>query len=144
MTKPYSLFCWHHRREIEFDLVGVGVFRESESLREPHHVRVHADGLLAEGVAEQNIGGFSPDAGKGQKIVELIGNFALETLDDFTTAVVNRTSLVPVEIDVMYLLFQFRQRRSGVVLCGSVFFEKRAGHLVHKVVPRLSGQDKSD
>ena len=65
MTKSYSLFFRHHRGKIEFDLVGVGIFRESESLREAHHVRVHADGLLAEGVAEQDIGGFSPDAGKG-------------------------------------------------------------------------------
>ena len=48
MAKPYALLFRHERREIEFDLVGVGILRESESLREAHDVGVDADGLLAE------------------------------------------------------------------------------------------------
>ena len=43
MAEPYTLLFWHKRYEIEFDLVRIGVLRESQSLREAHDVGVHAD-----------------------------------------------------------------------------------------------------
>ena len=43
MAEPYTLLFRHKRYEIEFDLVRIGVLRESQSLREAHHVGVHAD-----------------------------------------------------------------------------------------------------
>jgi hypothetical protein len=33
MAKPYPLLFWHDRSQIEFDLVWIGVLRESKPLR---------------------------------------------------------------------------------------------------------------
>ena len=85
---------------------------------------VDADGLLPESVAKQDIGCFSSYAGKSQKVVQLVGHFAIEALDDLAAAVVNRASFIPVEIDLADLLFQFGQRLAGVVFRGPVFLEK--------------------
>ena len=144
MAKPYALLFWHERYEIEFDLVWIGVLRESESLREAHDVGVDADGLLPESVAKQDIGCFSSYAGKSKKVVQLVGHFAIEALDDLAAAVVNRASFIPVEIDFADLLFQFRQRLAGVVFRGSVFLEKIDSHSVDEIVPGLCCQDQSD
>ena len=59
MAKTDALLFRHERREIEFDLVGVGVLCESESLREAHDVGVDSDCLLAESVAKHDVGCFS-------------------------------------------------------------------------------------
>ncbi len=141
MAKPYALLIRHERGEIEFDLVWVGVLRESESLREAHDVGVDADGLLPESVAEQDIGCFSSYARKSKKFVQLVGHFAIEPLNDLTAAVVNRASFIPVEIDFADLLFQFRQRLAGIVFRRPVFLEKIGSHSVDEFVPRLSCQD---
>jgi len=141
MAKPYALFFWHEQHEIKFDLVWIGVIRESESLREAHDVGVDADGLLPESVAENDVGCFSSHAGEGKKVVQFVGDFALEALDDFAAAVVNRASLIPVKIDLADLLFQFRHRRAGIVFRRSVFFEKVGRHSVDEIVPGLGCQD---
>ena len=93
MAKAHALLFRYERCEIEFDLVWIGVLRESESLREAHDVGVDADGLLPESVAEQNIGCLSSYAGKSEKLVQLFGHFAIEALDDLPAAVVNRLLL---------------------------------------------------
>jgi len=84
MAKAHSLLFRHERCEIEFDLVWIGVLRESESLRQAHDVGVDADGLLPESVAKQDIGCFSSYAGKRKKFVQLVGHFAIEPLNDLT------------------------------------------------------------
>ena len=111
MAKPHALLFRHQRREIEFDLVRIGVLRESKSLREAHHVGVDADGLLAEGVAEHDVGCLSSYAGKAKKVVQFVGDFAIEALDDFAAAVMNRFCFIAVEIDFVDLVLQLRYRR---------------------------------
>ena len=144
MAKPHALLFRHERCEIEFDLVWVGVLRESESLREAHDVGVDADGLLPESVAKQDIGCLSSYAGEGKKVVQLVGHFAIEALDDLAAAVMNRLCFIAVEIDLADLFFQFRQRLVGIVFCRSVFLEKIDSHPVDEIVPGLRCQDQSD
>ena len=103
MAKAYALLFRHERCEIEFDLVWIGVLRESESLRQAHDVGVDADGLLPESVAKQDIGCLSSYAGKSKKVVQLVGHFAIEALDDLAAAVVNRFCFIAVEIDFVDL-----------------------------------------
>jgi hypothetical protein len=55
------LFLRYHAGEVGFDLVGIGLCRQPEALRQPHDVRVDADRRLAEGIAEQNVRGLAPD-----------------------------------------------------------------------------------
>ena len=141
MAKPYALLFRHERCEIEFDLVWIGVLRESQSLREAHDVGVDADGLLPESVAKQDIGCFSSYAGEGKKVVQLFGHSAIKALDDLAAAVVNRASFIPVEIDFADLFFQFRQRLAGIVFRRPVFLEKIGSHSVNEFVPGLGRQD---
>ena len=144
MAKAHALLFRHERCEIEFDLVWIGVLRESESLRQAHDVGVDADGLLPESVAKQDIGCFSSYAGKSKKVVQFIGYFAIEAFDDLAAAVVNRASFIPVEIDLADLFFQFGQRHAGIVFRRSVFFEKIGSYSVDEFVPGLCRQYQGD
>ena len=144
MAKPDSLPFRNQRCEIEFDLVRVRVLCESESLRETHNMGIHADGLPPESVAENDIGCLSSHAGKRQQIVQLVGDFALEALDDFAAAVVNRLGFVAVEIDFVDFTFQGRHLCLGIVCGGSVSLEKIDGYPVDEIVPCLRRQDQGD
>ena len=144
MAKPHSLPFGNQWREIELDLVRVRVLRESESLREAHHMGVHADGLPPESVAEHDIGCLSSHAGESEQIVQLVRNFAFEALDDFAAAVVNRLGFVAVEIDFVDFTFQGRHLCLGIVCRGSVFLEKIDGHAVNEIVPGLCRQNQGD
>jgi len=64
VTETHALFFGNDGHQVEFDFVGVGVSCETESLRYAHDVSVHADGLPAEGVTENDIGRFSTDTGE--------------------------------------------------------------------------------
>src|SRR5262249_24706319 len=123
--------------EIELDFVRVRVFCESKSLRQAHHMGVDADGLLPESVAENDIGCLSSNAGKRQQIVQLVGDFALEALDDFAAAVMNRLGFVAVEIDFVSFSFEVRRGGLGIVSRRSVFLKKIDGYAVDEIVPRL-------
>ena len=144
MAKPYAYLSRYQRREIEFDLVRVAILCESESLREAHHVGVDADGLSPESVAKQDIGCLSSYAGKSKKVVELVGDFAIEAFDDFAAAVVNRLCFIAIKVDFVDLALQLRQRLASVVCRGPVFLEKFDRHSVHEIVPGLRCQYQSD
>lgn len=144
MAKAHALLFRHERCEIEFDLVWIGVLRESESLRQAHDVGVDADGLLPESVAKQDIGCFSSYAGKSEKLVQLLGYFAIEAFDDLATAVVNRFCFVAIEVDFVDLALQLRQRLAGVVFRGPVFLEKIGSYSVDEFVPGLCRQYQGD
>ena len=51
---------------------------------------INADGVSAEGVAKNDVGGFSADARQREQFVQLIGNFAAEAFDDLVAASLNR------------------------------------------------------
>jgi hypothetical protein len=144
MAEPYALLFRHQRREIELDLVRIRVLCECESLRETHDMGVDADGLLPESVAEDDIGCFPSHTGKREQIVQFVGDFALEALDDFAAAIMDRLCFIAVEIDFVDFTFQLRRRGLGVVFRGSVFFEKVDSHPVDEIVPGLRCQDQRD
>ena len=130
--------------QVEFDFVGVGIFRESQALREAHDMCVDADGLSAEGVAKEDVSGFSPDARKSEEIFQAVGHLPTKALDDFVAAIVNRARLVAEKIDLPDLFLELLHRSSGIVFGGFILFKEFDGYLVHKIVARLGGQDQSD
>lgn len=144
MAKSYALLFRHQRREIEFDLVRVGILCESESLREAHHVGIDADGLLVKAVAQHDVGCLSSYARQAKKILQPVGDSAIEALDDFAAAVMNRFGFVAIEVDFVDLALQLRQRLASVVCRDPVFLEKFDRHSVHEIVPGLCCQDESD
>ena len=105
---------------------------------------VDADGLLPESVAENDVGCFSTDTGKRQQIVQLIGDFAFEALDDFAAAVMNRLGFIAVEIDFVDFTFQGGHLCLGIVSRRLVFLEKIDGHPIDEIVPRLCREDQGD
>ena len=105
---------------------------------------VDADGLLPESVAEDDVRGFSSYAGQCEQIVQLVWDFALEALDDFAAAVMNRLGFIAVEIDLVDFPFQGGHRCFGVVSRRSVFLEKVDGYPIDKIVPRLCREDQGD
>jgi hypothetical protein len=141
VAKTDALRFRDERREVEFDLVWVCVLRESESLRKAHDVSVHPNCLLPEDITEQDVSGFSADAGESKKVVEFAGNFTVEALDDFVAAVVNRPRLISIEIYLADLFFQLRERRTSIVIRCPVFFEKIDCHSIDQIIPGLRRQD---
>jgi len=141
VAKTDALFFRDERCEVEFDLVRVSVLREPESLREAHDVGVHSDCLLAKSVAKHDVGGFSADTRETKKVIERVGNFTVEALDDFVAAVVNRARFISIEIYLADLFFQLRQRRTSIVFRCSVFFKKLGCHSIDQIIPGLGCQD---
>ena len=72
---------------------------------------VDADGLLAETIAEDDIGCLTADAGEADEVCEIVGNFTAEALDQLHATVVNRFGFVAVEIDFADLRFQIGERQ---------------------------------
>ena len=141
MAKTDALRFRDERYEIELDLVWIGVLRESESLRKAHDVGVHSDCLLAKSVAKHDVGGFSADTRETKKVIECVGNFTGEALDDFVAAVVNRARFISIEVYLADLSFQLRQRRTSIVFRGSVSFEKITRHSIDEIIPGLRCQN---
>jgi Rho termination factor, N-terminal domain len=144
MTEAYPLLFRYEGCEIEFNFVGVGVLRQSESLREAHDMGVNTDGLLPEGVAEDDVRGFSADAGKSQEVVDPVRHLAAEALHQFLTAILNRFGFVAVEIYLANLLLKSRQGRLSVVVGFAISLEKSDGDLPNQVIPGLGRQDERD
>jgi hypothetical protein len=105
VAEAYALLFGNERRKIEFDLVGIGIFCETEPLRQSHDVGVDTDGRLTKGVAKHDIGCFSAHAREGQQIVEILRDISAETLNDFLAAVVNGSGLVAIEVDLAEVFF---------------------------------------
>ena len=105
---------------------------------------IDADGLLTEGVAQDNVSGFSPDAGEAQEIFEPVGHLAAEALDDFSAALLDGAGFDAVEVDLADLFLELLQRYSRKVSRRFIFFKQLDGDLVYEIVPRLGRQDQSD
>ena len=111
MAKPHPPVRGNNLDQIRFDLVGIGVARKTQALRKPHHVGVDADGLFAEGIAENDIGGLAADAGQTDQVIEIVGDLAAKALDQLTATVMNRFGFVAIKVDLADLAFQLVRRR---------------------------------
>lgn len=144
MTEANPLLFRNQHRQVEFDLVRIGLFRKSQALRKAHDVGIDADSLLAKGVTKNNVGGFPADARETQEIVQVIGHLSTKTLNQLIAAVVDRARFVAVKVDPTKFFLQLLNGRSSVVFGGSIFLKEIDGDLIHKVVPRLRRQDQSN
>ncbi len=64
----HALFRRHERDEIKFNFIRIGLCCETQSLGEPHDVRIDADRGLAKDVAEKDVRRFSAYPRQRQKI----------------------------------------------------------------------------
>src|SRR4030095_11797405 len=89
MAKTHALSLTNDFREVGFDLIRIGFCGKTQALCEAHHVGIDANGLFAEGVAEDNIRGLAPDAGQADEVCQIVGYPAAEALDELFTTIVN-------------------------------------------------------
>lgn len=80
-------------------------------------------GILAERVAEDDVGGFSADPRQRQQIVQLVGNRTAEAFNQHMTAALNCLGFVAIKIDFPNTFFQLTKSRAGVVRRCLVGFE---------------------
>ena len=76
MTKRGPVPFRDYFGQIEFQLNRIAVFREPQPAGQTNHVRVAGDSGDAESVAEDAVGRFAPNAGKGEELLHRAGNFA--------------------------------------------------------------------
>src|SRR3954451_9269034 len=101
---------------------------------------VYAYCLSTEGVAQQDIGGFTSYPGERYQIFEVVRDLAAKSLHQCCAAVVNRFCLVAIEIDLANLFFQLEQRRFGVVRGSAMKLEKLGGDFYHQIISCLGSQ----
>src|SRR5580693_1492190 len=105
---------------------------------------IHHDARLAEGIAEDHVGGLAANARQGDKLLQRVRNFPAEAIAQRLAEPDERLRLgteIPRRLD--YLL-EFGLVRGGVVSGGAVPGEKHPGYLVDPPVRSLGGQDRRD
>ena len=68
VAKAHPLFFRDNGHQVGFDLVRIVFGREAQALRQAHDMGVDADGVAAETVAEDDVGGLAADAGQADEV----------------------------------------------------------------------------
>jgi len=92
-----------------------------------------------ERVAEDDVGSFTSDPGKGGKLVHCLWNFAAVFFDQNAAGGLDVFGFGSVESDAFDVLFEFGKRSVGEVLGGLVFLEKIFGNDVDLFIGALRG-----
>jgi len=110
--------------QIEFQLYRVTVIGQSQPPGQANDVCIAGDAGDAEGVAQDAIGGLSPDAGQGQKLFHRVGDRAVVMLDNASACAFDIEGLIAVESRGSDVRFDLLQIEFGPVGGGFIFFEQ--------------------
>ncbi len=138
MTEPHCVLGGDDGSEVRFDFVGIGLGGKSQALGEAQDVGVHTDGRLAEGIAQNDVGGFAADARQGEEVGETVGDLAAELSNEESGGLADGAGFVAVEVDLADVLFL----ELGPIGCGMVFLEELVGDCVDEVVAGFGGEDE--
>ncbi len=105
---------------------------------------IDADGLLAKGVAENDVSGLTAHARQREEIFDIVRDLAAEARDERFAAVVNRFRFGAIKVNFPDLDLQFRRCSAGVIAGRTVRLEKFRRDLVDQIVARLSCEDERD
>ncbi len=141
-SAPFSF--WNDLNQIEFELIGIGVFGQEQPAAKTYYVRIAYDALNAECVAQHDVCGFSSDACKGQQLVHGIWHLAFEIVNEFLAAVFNVPGFVSVEAGRADVIFELLLWGGGPVGGLVVFFEQVLCYDVNPYVGALGGEDGCD
>ena len=104
--------------EVQLDLVGIGVARETESSREPPDMRINHQSGLAEDMAEQHVGGLAPNSGQGHEILHATRDLTAEALQNRARRGLQGAGLLPEETaahdKLAHLLLGRRRHRRNI------------------------------
>jgi hypothetical protein len=128
-----------------FDFFRINLAREAEAHRKPRDVRVddHAD-ILPKGIAENDVGGFATDAGKGDERVHGLGHFTGMLIDEKAAAGADIFRLGAIKADGTEVVLERGGIGFGVVARRRVFLEERGCDFVDLHVGTLRGEDGRD
>ena len=128
--------------KVTFDFDRVAVLGESEALAEASNVRIDNDpGFDAEGVAENNVGGFASDARQVREGFQVAGNLAVMVLGDGGGRGADVFGFVAKEAGRADEFLDVFLRGGGHARCVGKLLEKRGGDHVDAFVGALRGED---
>ena len=127
------------------DFFWVGLAGEAEAGGEARDVGVDDDAdVLAEGVAEDDVGGFAADAGELDEFVHGLRDVSAMLVDEEPAAGADVFGLGAVEADGAEVVLEGGGIGLGVVARGAVFFEEGGGDFIDLHVGALRGEDGGD
>lgn len=136
---------WKQCHEVRFDLLRIGFSGQSEALGDPTDVRVDDDADVdSEGIAEDDVGGLSCDAGEREKIGHGGWDVAAMSVGDQGHRTMQVLGLVPPEIEGFYVRLDVGGGCVRVVLRRRERLEESGRRLVHPDVGRLGTQNRRD
>ena len=130
--------------QISFDLVRIVRGGEAKPIGHSFDMGIDDDTRLAEGVAQNHIGRFSPDAGECDQIIHVIRNLPVEPLHDRFAAGDEMFGFVFEEAGGVNEPLDLRQFGGGVVCWRAIALEQRGGHLIDALIGTLGGEDRGD
>lgn len=131
--------------EVGLDLYRVVLTAEVESEGEAGNVSIDDDAdVFAEGIAEDDVGGFASHAAEGGEFFHGIGNAAAVPFDDRLATGFDAFGFVPKKAGGLDGFLEFGRGGAGVVCGGGVFGEERRGDLIDAFVGALGGKNGGD
>ena len=134
----------YHVAELAFDLVGVFPLRKAKARGNSLDVRVHSDGLSAEGVGEHHVCGLSPDARQRGQLLQRIGHFAVMFAHESFTAFLHGLCLPLEETGGADQLDYRFPCGLGNILRGRKSLEEGGCHHVDALISALRGEYGGD
>lgn len=140
----HAVFVRHDLLQFFFHLVRRGAGGEAGAVGDPEDMRVYCHGRLREGHVEDDIRGFTPDAGELHQFVAIRRNLAAVIIDedlgegvDILRLGIEKTDGFDVVADFVFAECDHFLRRVGGL-------EEGGGCLVHALVRGLRGQRDGD
>jgi hypothetical protein len=101
VAKLHPVLPWHDFDYRSFDLVRfVAGFGEPKPLRNPGHMRVHTDGRLTKGVAQNDVRRLASHPRKRQQIFKPIRHLPTEVVEQRPARILDRAGFVAVEVEM--------------------------------------------
>ena len=141
MRKDDPALSGNECHEVLFDLFGVLPGGQSQPLRYPPHVSIHHNARYFIGIADDDIGGFSPDSGKLDQRLQVSRNLAAKLLVQNPASLFDALRLIVEEPGGPDIVFQLFQRRLPIISGCRILFEELDGYLIYPLIGALSGKD---
>ena len=140
--RPLSAFDEVPHRMLHLDRIGF--CGPPPATYQPAKMGINGDTRDAEGVAQNHIGGFSPDPGQGHQLGQRAGNVTTEPSDKFTPEADQRIGFVSIKPGRPDEFLKFGAVCLRVVASGAVLREQCRGGQVDPLIGALGRQDRRD
>ena len=145
MTEQRPLLLRNERHQLRFNLHGVLLFREAETIGQASDVRVHDDtNVDVERVSQNHVRRLAPNAVELNQFLHRARHLAAVTFDEFAAARLDVLRLVAEKACRLDGLLQCGQRRVRIIRRRAIFFEQLFRDEVDALVSALCGKNRGD